>query len=51
MKAIYKQPLTDVVVLLSENNFCVSGGRVGGEGDPGALFDPENDGIYDGGTL
>ena len=49
MKANYEQPVAELFVLFSEENFCLSGGKVGEEGDPGAKFD--GDDIFEGGDL
>lgn len=51
MKAIYEKPFTDVFEIRIEGNYCLSGGRPGGDGDPGAAFDPDYDDIFDGGDL
>ena len=50
MKANYEQPFAELFEILSEENFCLSGGSLGESGDPGAKFDPDDD-IFDGGDL
>ena len=50
MKKYYQQPTADAFNIVFEGAVCLTGGRVGEWGDPGARFDPEED-IYDGGEL
>ena len=50
MKKIYLEPVTVTRGIMIEGMFCLSGGQAGGDGKPGADFDPDKD-IYDGGNL
>ena len=50
MRKSYLQPLMRTLGFHFEGVICLSGGQLGDQGDPGALFDPEND-IFDGGNL
>ena len=50
MKKIYQEPITETYEIIIESMCCLSGGKAGGDGKPGADFDPYED-IYDGGDL
>ena len=50
MKLLYQKPTTRNFELQFESVICLSGGKAGESGDPGASFDP-NDDIFDGGNL
>ncbi len=47
MKVFYLSPSAKVVPVCSEGLICLSGGRSGGEGKPGADFDPDLGDIND----
>jgi hypothetical protein len=50
MKKNYQEPSVRTYCISVGGMICVSGGKPGGSGQPGAKFDPEED-IYEGGTF
>ena len=46
MKRTYQEPWTDAYEIIPEADICIYGGKAGGNGKPGADFDPDSD-IYD----
>ena len=46
MKRTYQEPLAEAYEIIPEAAICIYGGRAGGNGKPGAEFDPDSD-IYD----
>lgn len=51
MKKIYLEPVLRARDILIEGEICLSGGQAGGDGKPGADFNPDNGDIFDGGNL
>lgn len=50
MEKIYQKPVLRAFNLHIEGMICLSPGKVGGDGEPGAGFDPSDGDIYDGGN-
>ena len=48
MKKVYLKPVTLTRGLVIENRVCLSGGKAGGDGKPGADFDDGDIFEYDG---
>ena len=46
MKRSYQEPFSEAYEIIPEAAICIYGGRAGGDGKPGAEFDPDSD-IYD----
>ena len=46
MKKLYLEPVSETCEIRLEGGLCLSGGKAGEEGKPGAEFDPNED-IYD----
>jgi hypothetical protein len=46
MKRTYQEPWAEAYEIIPEAAICIYGGRAGGNGKPGAEFDPDSD-IYD----
>jgi hypothetical protein len=51
MKKTYQEPGLRSLDFRFEGLICISPGTAGGEGLPGAPFDPDNGDIFDGGTF
>ena len=45
MKRTYQEPVSEAFEILIEGEICLSGGKAGGDGKPGADFD--SDDIYE----
>lgn len=50
MEKTYQKPALRAFDLHIEGLICLSLGALGGDGEPGAPFDPGNGDIYDGGN-
>ena len=50
MEKIYQKPTLRALDLHFEGLICLSPGAVGGNGEPGAPFDPDSGDIFDGGN-
>lgn len=46
MRKLYLEPVSETFEVRLEGGLCLSGGKAGEEGKPGAEFDPSED-IYD----
>ena len=46
MKRTYQPPFSEAYEIIPEADICIYGGKAGGNGKPGADFDPDSD-IYE----
>ncbi len=51
MKKNYLEPSVRTYLISTGGMICISGGKAGDEGKPGADFDPNEGDIYDGGIF